>query len=109
MFEHVGVDVAISQREACVNEIKNRIIDSRAGVIATVERGQGEILEIVLDEKFETKLIQDIKLPASGVIAIIKRGSKVVIPKGQTMLKPCDTLLIFTKTQDVVKIKEFFK
>ena len=109
LFERVGVDVAISQREACVNEIKNRIIDSRAGVIATVERGQGEILEINLDEKFETKLIQEIKLPASGVIAIIKRGSKVVIPKGQTMLKPCDTLLIFTKTQDVVKIKEFFK
>lgn len=109
LFERVGVDVAISQREACVNEIKNRIIDSRAGVIATVERGQGEILEINLDEKFETKLVQEIKLPASGVIAIIKRGSKVVIPKGQTMLKPCDTLLIFTKTQDVVKIKEFFK
>ena len=46
LFEKVGVDVAISQREACVNEIKNRIIESRAGIIATVERGQGEVIEI---------------------------------------------------------------
>ncbi len=109
LFERVGVDVAISQREACVNEIKNRIIDSRAGVIATVERGQGEILEIELDKDFLAKQLFEIKLPRQGVIAIIKRGSKVIIPKGQTQIKPLDSLLIFTKTQDIEAIKEYFR
>ena len=36
LFERVGVDVAISQRDACITEIKNRIIETRAVVIATV-------------------------------------------------------------------------
>ena len=109
LFEHVGVDVAISQREACVNEIKNSIIDSRSGVIATVERGQGEILEICLNKNFAPKQLCEIKMPVPCVIAIIKRGSKVIIPKGQTMIKPDDALLIFTKTDDVMTVKDYFR
>ncbi len=109
LFERVGVDVAISQREACVDEIKNRIIDSRAGVIATVERGQGEILEIQLSKDFTPRQLCEINISAKGVIAIVKRGSKVIIPKGQTQIRPNDTLLIFTKTDDVKAIGEFFR
>ena len=107
LFERVGVDVAISQREACVNEIKNRIIESREGIIATVERGQGEILEIQLNKNFKPKTLIDIKMPVPCVIAIIRRGSKVIIPKGQTMIQGGDILLIFTKTDDVIKVKEY--
>ena len=107
LFEKVGVDVAISQREACVNEIKNRIIDSREGIIATVERGQGEILEIQLNKNFVSKTIAEIKMPTPSVIAIIRRGSKVIIPKGQTTVQAGDILLIFTKTNDVIKVKEY--
>ena len=109
MFERVGVDVAISQTEACVNEIKNRVIDSRAGVIATVERGQGEIIEIVLDKDFVARPLFEIKIPSPCVIAIVKRGSKVIIPRGSTVIQPFDTLLVFTKTNFVVAVKEYFK
>jgi len=109
LFERVGVDIAISQREACVEEIKNRIIESRAGVIATVERGQGEIVEIELNEDFIQKPLCEIKMPIPCVIAIVRRGSKVIIPKGQTQIRKHDVLLIFTKSDDVQKVKEYFK
>ncbi len=109
LFERVGVDVAMSQRDACVNEIKNRIMDSRAGVIDTVERGQGEILEIKLNSNFTPRPLCEIKMPVPCVIAIVRRGSKVIIPKGQTTIKPNDTLLIFTKTDDVTKVKEHLR
>ena len=109
LFERVGVDVAISQRDACVNEIKNRIIDARVGVIATVERGQGEILELQLPHNFKPRPLYEVKAPANCVIAIVKRGSKVIIPKGKTEIKPHDILLVFTKTNDVQLIKEYFK
>ena len=108
LFERVGVDVAISQREACVNEIKNRIIDSRAGIIATVERGQGEILEIQLKNNFKTKPLCDIKVDNPCVVAIVKRGSRVIIPKGNTEIHPGDILLIFTKSEHVTQVKEYF-
>ena len=109
LFERVGVDVAISQREACVHEIKNRIMDFRACVLATVERGQGEIIEILVPKNFETKPLFEIKLPFPCVIAIINRGSKVIIPKGQTEIMPNDVLLVFVKSDDVIAVKEYFK
>lgn len=109
LFERVGVDVAISQRDACVTEIKNRIIETRAGVIATVERGQGEIIELVLSNSFKQRSLHELKTPANCVVAIVKRGSKVIIPKGKTEIKPLDTLLVFTKTNDAQSIKEYFK
>lgn len=109
LFERVGVDVAISQREACVHEIKNRIMDFRACVLATVERGQGEIIEVLVPRNFETKPLFEIKLPFPCVIAIINRGSKVIIPKGQTEIMPNDVLLVFVKSDDVMAVKEYFK
>ena len=109
LFEKVGVDVAISQREACVNEIKNRIIDSRAGILATVERGQGEIVEIQLSSEFQIKQLMEINMPKDSIIAIIRRGSKVIIPKGRTQIHPNDKLIIFTKTDNTSVIKEYFR
>lgn len=109
LFEKVGVDVAISPREASVNEIKNRIIESHAGILATVERGLAEILELKIREDFENTALMNLKLPSRAVIAIIERAGKVIIPKGQTLIKSGDNLLIFTKSQDVAAIKDFFR
>lgn len=109
LFEKVGVDVAISPKEAAVNEIKNRIIESHAGILATVERGLAEILELKVRENFEDTMLMKLKLPARAVIAIIERKEKIIIPKGQTLIKANDSLLIFTKSQNVANIKDFFK
>ena len=50
-----------------------------------------------------------LKLPARAVIAIIERKEKIIIPKGQTLIKANDSLLIFTKSENVGEIKDFFK
>ena len=109
LFEKVGVDVAISPNEAAVNEIKNRIIESHAGILATVERGLAEILELKVREGFPDTALMKLNLPARAVIAIIERGGKIIIPKGQTLIRANDSLLIFTKSQNVANIKDFFK
>lgn len=109
LFEKVGVDVAISPREAAVNEIKNRIIESHAGILATVERGLAEILELKIRGDFPDTALMNLKLPSRAIVAIIERTGKIIIPKGQTVIKSGDNLLIFTKSQDVASIKDFFK
>lgn len=109
LFEKVGVDVAISPKEAAVNEIKNRIIESQNGILATVERGLAEILELKIRDDFLDTALMNLKLPVRAVVAIIQRAGKIIIPKGQTLVRAGDGLLIFTKSQDVAAIKEFFK
>lgn len=109
LFERVGVDVAISPKRAAVDEVKNRIVQGHADILATVERGLGEILEIDISCDFVDTEVMKLKLPARALIASIQRSGKVLIPKGRTLVRGRDKLIIFTKAQDVKSVREYFK
>ncbi|MDD3237468.1 MAG: Trk system potassium transporter TrkA [Candidatus Gastranaerophilales bacterium] len=109
LFEKVGIDVAVSPNEAAIDEIENHLIETDVDILATVERGQGEIIEITVPQKFEYKRIMDLQLPVKAIIAIIQRWNKVIIPKGTTHVMANDNLIIFTTKENSNTIKEFFK
>ena len=109
LFEKVGIDVAISPKEAAINEIRNSLIETDVEILATVERGQGRIIEAIAPQNFENVTLMNLQLPCRAIIATIQRGHNVIIPKGFTMLRPNDKLLIFTKEEDSQKIIDFFK
>lgn len=109
LFEKVGIDVAISPKEAAINELRNRLIETDFDILAIVERGQGEVLEISVPNKFKNTPVKDIKIPVNAIIGTIQRGHKIIIPKGNTYLMENDNMLIFTTTEFAPKIKEFFK
>ena len=107
LFEKVGVDVAISPNLAIVNELKNKIIEKSSNILLTVEQDQADIVENKVPEKFYDKTIRELKFPVRAVVGILKRGKKIIIPKGDTMMRADDTMIIFTKSDDVPKLKEF--
>ncbi len=109
LFEKVGIDVAISPKEAAITEIRNSLMETDVEILATVERGQGRIIETVIPDNFNETSLMELQLPRKAVIAIIQRGHSVLIPKGITRLKPKDKLLIFTKDEDSQKIIDFFR
>lgn len=109
LFEKVGIDVAVSQNEAALDEIKNSIIDSDKGIITTVERGQGAIVEIRPPKGFKDTKILELNFPKNAVISIIQRGAKVIIPKGDTLIRENDKLIVFTTEENAEFIKGFFK
>ena len=109
LFEKVGIDVAISPKEAAINEIKNNLLETDVEILATVERGQGRIIEAVIPPNFEETTLMDLKLPVKAIIATIQRGHSVIVPKGITILKPNDKILIFTTEDDSQKIIDFFR
>ena len=71
-------------------------------------RGKAENFRVFLDEEFEKRPLCEIRMPVPCVIAIVRRGSRVIIPKGSTVIEPNDKLLVFTKSKDVVAVKEYF-
>ena len=109
LFEKVGIDVAVSQNEAAVEEIKNSVIDSGKGIITTVERGQGAIVELIVPKGFKDSMIMDLKFPNNSVISIIQRGARAIIPKGNTLVRENDKLIIFTTQENAQNVKGFFK
>ncbi len=109
LFEKVGIDIAISPKNSALNEVKNDLAENDADILATVEQGQGEVLEIPVRQEFSGKKIMDLHLPAAAIIGVVQRNNKVIIPKGDTDIRYEDILIIFTKSEDANTIKEFFK
>ena len=109
LFEQVGIDIAISSKTASLNEIKNSVRETNIGILATVEQGQGEVLEIELPENYETKKIMEMKLPAKAIVGIIRRRNRIIIPNGITQIMGGDTLIIFTTSENAPVIRKFFE
>ena len=109
LFEKVGVDIAISSKNASINEIKSSLCGTNIGILATVEQGKGEVLRILLSEDFETTKIMDMKLPAKAIVGVIQRRNRIIIPNGTTQIMKGDNLIIFTTSENAPIIREYFK
>lgn len=109
LFEKVGIDIAISAKNSAINEVKNDLQENDVDILATVEQGQGEVLEISVLPEFNGSRIMDLKFPARAIIGVILRKNKVIIPKGDTQINTGDILIIFTTNISAPSIKEFFK
>ena len=109
LFEKVGIDIAISPKNSAINEVRNDLAENDVDILATVEQGQGEVLEIFVKPEFSGKKIMDLRMPVSAIIGVIQRQNKVIIPKGDTDICHNDILIIFTKSEVADKIKEFFR
>lgn len=109
LFEKVGIDVSISSKTASLNEIKSNLCGANIGILATVEQGKGEVLRILLEEGFETVKIMDLKLPAKGIVGVIQRRNRIIIPNGTTQLMSGDNLIIFTTSENAPAIREYFR
>ena len=109
LFEKVGIDVAISPKEASNTEIRKNLIETDIDILATVDGGQGRIIETLVPDKFNQIPLSQLKLPEKAVIAIIQRGLSVIIPNGMTKLCGGDSILIFTREETSQKIIDFFR
>ncbi len=109
LFEKVGIDVAISQNRAAIDEIENHLIKTEVEILATVERGQGKLLEICIPFDFKTNMIMNLKLPCEAIIAIIQRRNRVIIPRGTTQIMPFDNLMVFTTQKNADAVLNYFK
>ena len=110
LFDRVGIDITVSPKLAALHEIKNLLSEeNNIDILATVEQGKGEVLEINIDSSFKEIKLMDLKLPRRAIIGIIHRNNRVIIPKGDTLIRPEDNLIIFTTKESAPVIKDFFK
>ncbi len=109
LFEKVGIDVAISPKNSALAEVKNDLAENNVDILATVEQGLGEVLEIRVKPEFDGRKVMELKFPTPAIIGVIQRHNKVIIPYGMTELKYDDILIIFTRAEDGDAVKEFFK
>ncbi len=108
LFETVGVDVAVNPREVTAEEITRFTRDQRAENVAILESDAAEVLEIEIDAESALvgRPIQEVvpELSAGMVIGAIARGNEMVTPRGDTVVREGDHVVVFVRTEDIEEV-----
>ncbi|MFB6353956.1 MAG: Trk system potassium transporter TrkA [Halobacteriales archaeon] len=105
LFEAVGVDVAINPRELTAEEITRFTHDEHTENVALIESDRAEVVEVEVDADSALvgrpihEAVAD--LPAPVVVGAITRDGEVITPRGETVVRPGDHVVVFVETPAV--------
>lgn len=110
VIEKIGIDAAVSPRQAMVDEIIRCIYHQDMTGITMVEGGKGSMIELTIreDNKFIGITLQKIKLPKDTMIGAIIRAEKLILPRGKDELKKDDKVILFSTKAAVGEVKKVF-
>ncbi|WP_282608272.1 Trk system potassium transporter TrkA [Pelagibius sp. Alg239-R121] len=106
----LGIDTVVSPRAITVSTILQHVRRGRIRSVHSISEGFGEIIEA---EALETSSlvgvpIRDANLPDGVIVGAIVRDDKVIIPRGDTIVRANDLVIIFAMTEAVKKIEKLF-
>lgn len=104
----IGLDTVINPRMAAVRAILQYI---RRGKIISVAPLREEHAEAIEAEALETSDIVNtplsrVKFPHGVIVGAVIREDKIIIPRGDTVIKPRDRLIIFAMQQMIPKLED---
>jgi trk system potassium uptake protein len=97
-FAELGVDVPVDATMIIGKIIEGEVSFSDFVNLMSFKRGKLSIVRIDLpaDSPVINKQIKDVRLPGDSVLVSIVRGDDVIVPKGDTLLKPGDDIIALT-------------
>lgn len=106
----IGIDTVVSPRLSAIRAILQYI---RKGKVICVAPLKGEGAEAIEFEALETSDIvntplSEVKFPKEAIVGAIVRGEEVMIPRGHTVIKPHDHLIIFALKGAIPKLEKLF-
>lgn len=106
----LGIDTVVSPRAITVSTILQHVRRGRIRSVHSIPEGFGEVIEA---EAMETSSlvgvsIRDADLPDGVLVGAIVRGEEVIIPRGDTVMRANDLVIIFAATEAVKKIEKLF-
>lgn len=107
----LGIDSYIDPRSVTVSSVLQHVRRGRIRGVHGVENGEGEVVEA---EALETspmigKPLRDAELPDGIRIGAIVRDGEVIIPTGDTEIRPNDRVVMFALRDKIEEIQHLFR
>ncbi|MEF8868298.1 MAG: Trk system potassium transporter TrkA [Haloarculaceae archaeon] len=105
LFEAVGVDVAVSPREATAEEITRFTRARRTENVSLIDGDRAEVMEVEIDAESVlagrtiAESVPD--LPEGVVVGAIARDGRLITPRGDTVVEPGDHVVLFADAEVV--------
>ena len=106
-FEALGLNtVAVTDLMVDVIERDLKVYDLDSNTL--LAHGKLSISEFEVGSAFEATAVQDIDLPKSTLLIAIERGPDIIVPHGQTTVRPNDRLVVASSIAILGDIQELF-
>ena len=106
----VGIDAFVDPRQTTVSSILQHMRRGRISSLQSLAGGEAEVIEAVAVDASPLvgKPLRDVKLPAGIIIGSVIQDDKIIVPKGGTIIKSGDTVIVFTAADMIKKVEELF-
>lgn len=108
LMSTIGIEQVVSPRLSAINTILQHIRRGKVLSARSIRGEQAEILEAVAMETSDIvgKPLKKITLPKGVLVTVIIRQNEVIIPSGDSEIKPGDRVVIFASRQAIPKIEK---
>jgi trk system potassium uptake protein TrkA len=110
LMPSLGVDVYIDPRATTVSTILRHVRRGRIRGLHTLSTARAELIEAEALETLDLldTPLRDVKVPAGVRFGAIVRGDEVIIPRGDTVIKAHDRVIIFALAEQIKKVEQMF-
>lgn len=111
MVEDIGVDLALTVRQATVSSLLRWCFNIDAVDVALVAGGEAQVIEIIIKpkSKLSGKSLRKIDFPRGSVVAAVVRGTTTLIARGDDVLEAGDRLVVFAVTEAVPRLEKLLR
>ena len=108
VFHQLGVTRAFSTTNIVSSLIEQKIsIDAITNLIS-IESGKINVTQVILDENSPAldREVSALSLPKHAILSCVVRDNEIIIPRGQTVLKKGDHVIVMALPKSMGKVIE---
>jgi len=105
----IGIDAIISPRVLVIGLALQHIRGGRVRTVAQLLEDRIEIVEAEVGKRslLAKGTLSEIKLPRGVLVAALKRGDRLLVPRGGDQAEPGDRVLLISTTENASKLADF--
>jgi trk system potassium uptake protein TrkA len=106
----LGIDSVISPQSLTASSILQYVRKGRIRTVHSLRNGLGEIIEAeaISTSNVLGKTVEEINVPQSLLVGAIFRDDKILIPRGNTLIKVHDRVILMVTTPAVKRFEKLF-
>jgi trk system potassium uptake protein TrkA len=105
----IGIDAIISPRVLAIGLTLETIRGGRVRSVAQLLEDRIEIVEAEAAKRSQltSGTLSEVKLPRGVLVGALRRGEKLLVPKGSDRVEPGDRVLFITTSENAPKLADF--
>ena len=111
LISKLDIDMVLNPLDISASALLRVIRENKRVISSVLLQGQAELMEVYASESMSIigMSLSELKLPPYIIIAAIHRGTKTIIPDGNTRIQPSDRVVLVCLLSHIGYVEKLFK